>query len=74
MKLQTQTDYQKMREARDMNIYREHKRRLDANPNQPIGELHAYLREKYGLHGKGMIYTIIKRVEGKLNAKQGTTT
>lgn len=74
MKLQTQTNYQREKEARDMNIYREHKRRLEANPSQPIGELHAYLREKYGLHGKGMIYTIIKRVEAKLNAKQELTT
>lgn len=68
-RLRRKTKCQEAREIRDMKIYKEYNARLDADPTQSIGELQEYLLNKHNLHGRGMIYTIIKRVENKLKSE-----
>lgn len=65
-KLRIRTKCQEARAARDLKIYNEYHAFRAANPEQSITELHEYLLNKYNLHGRGMIYTILKRVEKRL--------
>lgn len=63
--LKKTTKLQDKRAARDRCIYNEYKR-LSAVEGQSKTEIVKYLMAKYEICSNGTIYTIIKRVESKL--------
>ncbi|GEM_PF-3451679 len=67
--LKRTTECQEERAARDLALYNEYMA-LAADPKLPRTEIHKYLREKYGIHSTGTTYTIIKRVQARLNKEK----
>lgn len=67
--LKRKTECQEERAARDLALYEEYVA-LAADPTQSRTEIHKYLREKYNIHSTGTTYTIIKRVQERLNQEK----
>lgn len=59
------TPCQQEREARDLAIYKDY-HNIMAVEGQSKLMAHEYLCRKYGIHSQGTIYTILKRVEKRL--------
>lgn len=60
-----QTEYQKEKEARDMQIYQEYVS-LTAEPGAAATKVQEFLMKKYGIHSSSTLWAIRKRVEAKL--------
>lgn len=60
-----QTEFQKEKEARDMQIYQEYIT-LTAEPGAAATKVQEFLMKKYGIHSSSTLWTIRKRVEAKL--------
>ncbi len=64
------TECQAEREKRDLAIYNEYNE-LAAVEGQSRTLITEHLMRKYGIHSSGTIYVIRKRVEERLNRKEG---
>ena len=62
------TEYQVEKEAKETAIYQERKD-LIATPGAMITAVDDHLCAKYGIHSRSTIWSIIKRVEKKLQTK-----
>lgn len=60
-----QTEFQKEKEARDMQIYQEYIT-LTAEPGAAATKVQEFLMKKYGIHSSSTLWAIRKRVEAKL--------
>lgn len=64
------TECRAEREKRDLAIYNEYNE-LAAVEGQSRTLITEHLMRKYGIHSSGTIYVIRKRVEERLNRKEG---
>lgn len=64
------TEFQREKEAREMEIYREYTA-LASVRGQSITAVTAYLMRKHGIHSASTIYEIRRRVEARLAAGEG---
>lgn len=60
-----QTEFQREKEARDMQIYQEYIT-LTAEPGVAATKVQEFLMKKYGIHSSSTLWAIRKRVEAKL--------
>lgn len=60
-----QTEFQREKEARDMQIYQEYIT-LTAEPGAAATKVQEFLMKKYGIHSFSTLWAIRKRVEAKL--------
>lgn len=64
------TECQAEREKRDLAIYNEYNELVSVE-GQSRTLVTEHLMKKYGIHSSGTIYVIRKRVEERLNRKEG---
>ena len=62
------TPCQQEREARDLAIYTDYHSLMEVE-GQSKTMAHEHLCKKYGIHSQGTIYTILKRLEKRLNSQ-----
>lgn len=60
-----QTDYQKEREVREMQIYQDFLE-LTSKPRVAVTKVTEFLMKKYSIHSSSTLWAIRKRVEAKL--------
>ena len=60
-----QTEFQREKEQRDMQIYQEFVT-LTAEPGAAVSKVQEFLMKKYGIHSSSTLWSIRKRVEAKL--------
>lgn len=60
-----QTEFQREKEARDLQIYQEYVE-LVAEPGAAATKVQEFLMKKYGIHSTSTLWAIRKRVEAKL--------
>lgn len=65
-----QTEFQREKEARDLQIYQEYVA-LVSEPEAAATKVQEFLMKKYGIHSTSTLWAIRKRVEAKLR-KGGT--
>jgi len=60
-----QTEFQREKEARDLQIYQEYVE-LVSEPGAAATKVQEFLMKKYGIHSTSTLWAIRKRVEAKL--------